>query len=472
MSRASLRNAAAGWLPLILGVGILGASANADVIVLRGGGQVRGKVVPVPDSKGDRVEVILPRSASPLVLRAEQISRVEPEPSPLDEYVERRGKIEPTAEAEYALGEWCEANDLPDLAPNHYETALKYDEEFEPAHLKLGHVDRDGEWYTHDALRKADGLVLWKGRWLSEDEKERELEDDRATEEHVSWVRKIRELDRGLRSNVPELRNEAEVELGRIDDPEAVPALLKVLGSSTLDSKLALAQVLGGIPGASAARGLVDMVLAADRDPVRLAALDQLKKRDEPGIAARLVKALRSSNLQLVNRAAWALGNLDVAAAVPNLLRVLVTSEERVVLVPSGGEYAAAAPGPRFPPILMAWNGVNAAFLTPPAVAPGAVAYGAYVEPGVFGFNPYNGAPLSVGGVLNGGGFARRAPIVGADLGPAPQLRTFTYQNVEVHDALVKLTGQDFGYDVAQWRAWVARAFNPRPEPVRRVPQP
>jgi hypothetical protein len=31
---------------------------------------------------------------------------------------------------------------------------------------------------------------------------------------------------------------------------------------------------------------------------------------------------------------------------------------------------------------------------------------------------------------------------------------------------------QDFGYDVASWRAWVSRAFNPDRKPSRRVPQP
>jgi len=468
MKRASLGRVAAGWLLGILASGALGTFAGADVIFLRGGGQVRGKVVPVPGSKGERVEVILPRSASPLVLREEQISRVEPEASPLDEYVERREKLEPTAEAEYALGLWCEKNDLPDLAPIHYEAALQYDEEFAPAHEKLGHVERDGQWYTRDELRKAGGLVLWKGRWLSEDEKERELEDQQEAEDRVSWIRKIRDLDRDLRSNAPERRTAAEIELGRIDDPEAVPALLKVLGASTVDSRLVLAHVLGGIPGAAAARGLVDMILAEERDPVRVAVLDQLKKRDEPGIAARLVKALRSSNPRIVNRAAWALGNLDVFAAVPSLLRVLVTTEERVVLVPTAGYEAT---GPAFRPILMAWNGSNAAYLTPPVVAPGAVAFGAFVVPQTFGINPYNNMPISPNAPAAGylpGQFSR----VGASLGPAPQLVTYTYHNVEVHDALVKLTGRDFEYNVGQWRTWVARAFNPNPEPIRRVPQP
>lgn len=471
MSRASLGGVAAGWLLGVSGVVALAGFAGADVIVLRGGGQVRGKVVPAPtESDGDRVEVILPRSASPLILRPEQISRVEPEPGPLDEYVERRAKVEPTAEAEFALGQWCEENDLPDLAPNHYRAALRYDEAFEPAHEKLGHVERDGAWYTPDALRKAVGLVLWKGRWLSEDEMERELEDQRGADEHRSWIGKIRALDRDLRSNDPERRNAAQIELGRIDDPAAIPALVKVLGASTLDARLALAEVLGRIADPIAARGLVNMILTETRDAVRLAVLDQLKKRDEPAIGARLVRALGSSNLQVVNRAAWALGNLNIPEAVPSLLRVLVKSEQRVVLVPRDG-YATPPMAQR--PILMAWNGSNAAYLTPPVVAPGAVAFGAFTVPGVAGLNPFNGgAPMTIGGVPTGGVWPGQAPRVGADLGPAPQLVTYTYNNVEVHDALVKLTGQDFGYNLAQWRTWVARAFNPNPEPVRRVPQP
>lgn len=467
MSRASLRKVAAGWLLVgILGTGPPPTPVAADVIVMRGGGQVRGKVVPIPDSKEERVEVILPRSGSPLILNKDRISEVIPEPSPLDEYVERRAKVEPTADAEFALGRWCEENDLPDLAPNHYEAALKLDEQFEPAHRKLGHVERDGEWFTRDELRKAGGMVLWKGRWLTEDEKAREDEDQEAAEEHVSWVLKIRDLDRDLRSGVLERQKAAEIELARIDDPEAVPALVKVMGRSSPDSRIVLAHVLGGIPGPASARALVDMILTEEREPVRLATLGQLKTREEPGVAARLVKALGSSNLELVNRAAWVIGNLDITAAIPSLLKVLVKTEERVVLVPTA--YSAESVGPRLPPILMAYNGSSAAYLTPPVVAPGAVAYGAFVVPQTFAINPYNNMPISP----NTGYFPGQAPRVGADLGPAPQLRTFTYRNAEVHDALVKLTGQDFEYDVARWRTWLARDFNPRPEPVRRIPQP
>jgi hypothetical protein len=48
----------------------------------------------------------------------------------------------------------------------------------------------------------------------------------------------------------------------------------------------------------------------------------------------------------------------------------------------------------------------------------------------------------------------------------------FTFQNIEVLAALVKLTGKDFGYDAAAWRHWLKTSFQPDPDPVRRVPQP
>src|SRR4029079_3877891 len=106
-----------------------------------------------------------------------------------------------------------------------------------------------------------------------------------------------------------------------------------------------------------------------------------LKERDDPAIVAQLVKALRSGNVRVVNRAAWALGNLGALTTVPQLVGVLVTSEERIVMVAPDSEVAnpAGVCGPG--PVLMGANGSSLALLTPPAMAQGAVAYGAVAVP-------------------------------------------------------------------------------------------
>jgi hypothetical protein len=41
-----------------------------------------------------------------------------------------------------------------------------------------------------------------------------------------------------------------------------------------------------------------------------------------------------------------------------------------------------------------------------------------------------------------------------------------------VLEALQRLTGRNFGYDVATWQRWLSSSTDPEPEPVRRVPQP
>lgn len=444
------------------------APARADLIALKGGGQVQGKVVPDPDDKkGERVFVVLPRGKTPLTLRKEQILEVLAQPSPLDEYVDRRAKLAPSAQADYDLGVWCQSHELRDLAEVHYEAALKRDPDFADAHRKLGHAERDGKWLTADEQRRAAGMVLHKGKWVPAEEKARDDEQAQNSAGFASWVRRIKVLVQGTQSESPERRRDSIDQLMQLREPEAVGPLVKVLGEQDQDLRTMLAQVLGEIPGDAAARSLVDMILRDPDDAVRNVVVDRLRKREEAIIPTRLVKALRSSEVSVINRAAWALGRLDVFSSVPKLLEVLVTTEERIVLVPSS---RPANPGFGQPP-LIAYNGSSAAYMTGPVVGPGAVAYGAFVVPNVIGFDPSNGgAPISAGDGVTPGGMLGAG--VGADRGPQPGLVYITSQNVEVRTALSKLTGQDFGYDVAAWRAWTSRFFNPRPDPIRRAPQP
>ena len=131
-------------LVLALGSAVLawGAVAvRADVIMLRGGGQVQGKVVPDAQDK-DRVQVWLPRGKNPLSFRKQQILEVIPEASPLDDYVLKRDKVAATAQAQYDLGAWCDHNKLSDLARVHYQAAVNIDKSFGPAQVKLGRVSR------------------------------------------------------------------------------------------------------------------------------------------------------------------------------------------------------------------------------------------------------------------------------------------------------------------------------------------
>jgi hypothetical protein len=461
-----------GWFLGILGILGPGPGGRADVIVLRGGGEIQGKVIPNA-KKPETVQILLLKGRNPVTFQKQQILQVIPKPSPLDGYLQRRDKVGPTAQAEYDLGLWCEQNGLGDLARAHYETALGYDKAFEAAHKKLGHVSYDGHWLSRDEVKQVQGLVKYKGKWVTEEERAKRDESAQITANQGSWVKRIRLLRQAIAGGTPDRRREAENELLKISEAEAVLPLVRVLGKDDVPMRLLLAHALGGIAGKESARALVNMILSEPEDEVRGSVLDRLKARDEPGIVPQLVKALGSENIKVVNRAAWALGNLDAVGAVPRLVGSLISTEERIVMVDGSGQVQggnagvmATGIGPGLPmnpglaPQMMAFNGSSIAYLTPPAVGPGVVAFGATSVPF---FNPAQ---------LGGNNYLGVGVGAGPNRGPTLRAVTFTYENTEVLAALVKLTGQDFGYDAAAWRRWIKANFNPNPRPVRQVPQP
>jgi hypothetical protein len=123
-------------------------------------------------------------------------------------------------------------------------------------------------------------------------------------------------------------------------------------------------------------------------------------------------------------------------------------------MVPPNNGNAPAIGGPGSPLVPIGFNNGGAAFMTQPVVGPGVVAYGTLSVPGY----AMPGLGLTTGGQIN--------------TQAEPRVVTFTYRNTEVLAALQRLTGQDFGYDIAAWRQWVSREYNPTPRQARRVPQP
>ena len=81
--------------------------ARADVIVLRGGGEIQGKVIADP-KKPDVVQVLGFKGRNPLSFPKRQVLQIIPRSSPLDVYLAKRAKLAASAQAEYDLGAWCD----------------------------------------------------------------------------------------------------------------------------------------------------------------------------------------------------------------------------------------------------------------------------------------------------------------------------------------------------------------------------
>jgi hypothetical protein len=432
-------------------LGALTRVARADSIMLRGGGQIQGKIVPDPNDD-KRVQVWMLQGRKPVSFLKTQILEVVPKASSLDEYLVKRKKTAETAQAQYDLGTWCEQNKLTDLARLHFEAALVSDRSFGPAHQKLGHLYRNGYWLTRDELSEIQGLVKYKGRWMSGEEKARHEEKDKAVASQAAWIRKIKLLRQAIVNGAPDRQREAQIQMMAIREPAAVGPLVRVLGEDEPEMRVLLAQVLSGIDGPEATAALVKQVLAEPTSEVRSVLFEKIKDREDPSKVVPLIRALSSGNIAVINRAAWVLGNLGVIEAVPKLIPALLTNEQHLVMVPNSPQQGIGGPPAGFAPLAM--NGNSAAILTPPAVSRGVVAYGVMSA-------PYANLPIMPFDL--GGQIPPRAE---------PRVVTFTFRNVEVLSALRKLTEQDFDYDVRSWRKWVSRDFHSNPTPARRVPQP
>jgi HEAT repeat protein len=131
-----------------------------------------------------------------------------------------------------------------------------------------------------------------------------------------------------LRDAEEDVRRAAAAALGEIGDAAAVPGLLAALGDAEEDVREAAAAALGQI-GAPAVPGL----LAALRDAdwrVRREAAKALRRIGDAAAVPGLLAALRDADWRVRREAAWALGWIGDAAAVPGLLAALRDAEEDV----------------------------------------------------------------------------------------------------------------------------------------------
>jgi hypothetical protein len=444
----------------VIAVSLVGGESRADRITLRGGGQIRGKVLPDPQSP-DRVRILTESGKTPLNFQKAQILQVTAEPSVLDEYLVRRDRLTSTADANYELGVWCEEHKLKDLADLHFEAAVKHDKSYEPAHQKLGHVLRGDQWLWGDELRQSQGLVRYKGQWISQQEKDHRVAAAANGAEQASWVRRLTVLRQALLNGPDDRRRDAEKQLMEIRDPIAVSPLLQVFKGENPTLRTLLDRILDGIPGPEAAGGLVAHMLIEPDADVRQVTMDSLTKRKEPNVISGLTQALRSIDPVVVNRAAWSLGQLKAITTVPKLIPALITVQTHMIMPPisgwpsgtSGSSFGSISPtagmsGSNFN------NNLNSYGMVTPGLGAGVAGYGATGIPG----------PSLPSATFSSGGNGPREQM--------PRVLTLRFQNIEVLSSLVKLTGQDFGFDIPAWQHWVASGYHPDSTPVRRVPQP
>ncbi|QDV80730.1 HEAT repeat domain-containing protein [Botrimarina mediterranea] len=370
--------------------------APADQVELATGSRLDARVASEPAES--RSHVALESEYGRLVLDRDRVARAVNETPAEAEYRRRSPSVSDTAEAQFALANWCRDNGVAEGMRRHLARVLELDPEHAEARMLLGYQQIDGQWMTRDDVLAARGLVRWKGGYRTPQEVALLEQAEQAEAAALAWRNQLAQWRESLDGADRDAARRAEESLLTLADPAATAELLKLLADEkTPQVRRLLMKSLGSLGTPDALATLANHGIA-DVDPdVRAEAVDQLIASGRPGLAIPFVKALRADNPFYINNAAWALGRLQAASAIDPLIDALVTTHKRQVGNDSGGDSYSV------------------------------------------GFNPATGGGGTFG--FGGGG---------------PKIVAKNSRNPQVLDTLVHLTGENFQYSKEKWRAWLA----------------
>ncbi|SFI15085.1 HEAT repeat domain-containing protein [Planctomicrobium piriforme] len=401
----------------VLCVTVFCTAAQADVVRLKGGGEVRGRLQDA--GQGTGVTSVKTRSGATITLPSDEIDFVSRRSPLVEEYVTRSRQTDGTVESHLALAEWCRTQGLLEERQEQLEQVLDLDPDHPDARRVLGYVRHLGRWLTQDDVMTGRGYVRHDGRWVTRQELQLiESNSARKTAE-LAWMPKVRLWVGWLTGPNQERRLSGLAELQKVQDPEAVSALANFMSKhNVVDVRLLFVQILRQIEGSRPVIPLVERVLMDDSDAVREQALGAVMAgRAELALPA-LISALKNKSNLVICRAASALGEIGDPRAVPALIDALVTTHTYTIQVPANGTTFASG------------NGVFSGAVPPDveiAARTGQLPYGANILP-----DPTTPRIM------------RSIPV------------TENFKNAPVLQALEKITTQNLGYNERDWHLWWA----------------
>jgi len=258
---------------------------------------------------------------------------------------------------------------------------------------------------SQQALMTARGFVRYRGAWRTSQEIELIERSERETVTQKQWGPRLEKLRRRL--DDPATSATAAEELREIVDPAAVPSLGDAVAREPVPQVRAfLLEALARI-GTPDAIAIIVQVAIDHTDPdTRLTAVERLQAIGPQIAEPALVAALGGPDNARLNRAAEAIGALGLVGAAAPLVGALET--EHVVIASDGRQAGQTS-----------------------------VAFG------------------------NSGGD-------GLSLGGGPKQGKVRLRNEAALAALVRISGQDFQWNLPAWRQWLARRDLAEPVDLRR----
>ena len=395
-------------------------AAASEALVLSGGGQIDGQLVDPAKRDAEQLTVRTPEGIRVTVER-DQVAKLLRPSAAETEYRRVAPTYPDTVAGQWALAEWCKQQKLRNARQVHLKRVVELEPNHALARRALGYSQHAGRWMTQADIMTERGYVQHNDQWLLPQEIEisdKKRKDSLAKKQWLATLKRWREW-----LNDDRRAEEAAAKLRAINDPYAVKAIRQHLKTEpVVQVREWYVEALARIGTPDALQALVQMALNDPMDEVRLSAVDLLVEKKQPEVVAMFIQALKSKDNAIINRSAYALGQLGNVAAVPALVDSLVTQHKFVVTTGSPG-------------ISTTFGGQ-----TPSGPPPGA-----------------------------GAGFPSTPQMGGFSTGQSSTLVVQQIRNPEVLDALVRMTRMNFEYDSVQWKAWLAsRKKQQESEDVRR----
>ena len=382
----------------------LGRSAHADEVFLHGGGMIEGRVI-----EESKHLIRLVTANGVLAVPTSAVSRRIVGPSRIERYESELDRVELSVQRHCELARWCEKEQLYAEFREHVHAALAIDSQDTEARELAGYAKIGDVWLKINDF--ATGAEIKRIRGVTP-----KAIVDRLVGGWKTRVRLIVESDvpRGASEDPVAARKRA---LMALEAPLSLPAAALVLGQRGPALRAALVEVFGGYEADMARLNQVAVALTdVDRD-VREAAALALAKRADARVSTFIRTALRCESETIVNRAARALGWMGDRSAVGDLIDALSTRsfegrriEVSTLLSQLEATFAA--------PILVPLGPVTIEY-------PSTVLLPDYRD--------------------------TVATLVSARNQPVGAFRS------EVQDALIAITGENFGFEIGQWREWLAK---------------
>ncbi len=369
--------------------------ASGELFLLQSGGKVSGQLVPQDPPDKDHLTIKTDAGATITLARSQIKQTLHQRPEEI-EYEKLRVRAADTVEGQWELAEWCRENRLTAQREKHLKRIIELDPDDRQARLALGYERHGDTWTTQEEQMTKNGYVRYKGRWRLPQEIEIMEKERKKVLAEKEWIQKIA----GWRSWLGTGRDQqARDNLMAIKDNAAIKGLAEALkNDSRDDARRVFIDALAHVGTTPALMALTAWTMQEQVQDLCLSCLEHLRKAKCHEAVVYFVGKLQSKDNTEVNRAGMALGAMGDPTAVDPLIDSLITTHKFKIVTGNPGQTSAT-----------------------------------------FGNGPGNSSP--------GGGLS---------VGGGPKIVYRQIPNESVHDALVLLTGTDYGFEIGQWKAWHA----------------